>query len=318
MSPENFRNNDSTQSTSLNETTADNPNIHSSFQSPEEVKIPNIRKLSLVTKMHNPTISTCNSPENAYSEKPKILLANSKPILTSTDHKIYLKELPKISAKDYIGKETCTICLKEVKDSQQSISCNSCPRWTHRKCCRIKIKKFKRLAKLKKFDWYCVNCREDDLISDDLYSPPINFEIHDLPNKYEIVVKTRNELLIVHLNCRSLVRKEEELQNLLELLDPDIICLSETWFDLSVLPNSHTPEGYKMIRKDRTENFQQKYKKKNGGGVAILYKSKLNINVKNKLNDDTEDILWAEVKMKKSFLLGVLYRPDYSKMLDEN
>ena len=79
-------------------------------------------------------------------------------------------------------------------------------------------------------------------------------------------MKTKNELLIIHLNCRSLVRKEEELQNILELLDPDIICLSETWFDLSVPINSHIPEGYNIIRKDRTENFQQKYKKKNGGG----------------------------------------------------
>ena len=95
-------------------------------------------------------------------------------------------------------------------------------------------------------------------------------------------MKTKNELLIIHLNCRSIVRKEEELQNIIEMLDPDIICLSETWLDISVPSNSHIPENYKMIRKDRTENFQQKYKKKNGGGVAILYKSKLNLNIKKK------------------------------------
>ena len=264
--------------------------------------------------------STSTNKEQNIRVKLNPKKLNSAPIISntirSTNYKNDFKELPKISAKEYIGKEACTICFKEVKDSQQSISCNSCPRWTHRKCCKIKIKKFKRLAKLKSFDWYCVNCREDDNLFDD-HSSPVNFEIHDLPDKYEIVMKTKNELLIIHLNCRSIVRKEEELQNIIEMLDPDIICLSETWLDISVPSNSHIPENYKMIRKDRTENFQQKYKKKNGGGVAILYKSKLNLNIKKTLNDDTEDILWAEVKMKKSFLVGVLYRPSYSKMLDD-
>ena len=304
---------------SSNETTSKISLLQNSTQKIQSPKEENPLKPRLTTNMSEESDNF--QPDNLTKISKKILnnspkLVSPLPKLTTynptSDYKIFFKELPKISAKDYMGKETCTICYKEVKDSQQSISCNSCPRWTHRKCCRIKIKKFKRLAKLKSFDWYCINCREDDTIQDDLYSPPINFEIHDLPDKYEIVMKTKNELLIIHLNCRSLVRKEEELQNILELLDPDIICLSETWFDLSVPINSHIPEGYNIIRKDRTENFQQKYKKKNGGGVAILYKSKLNVNIKNPLNDDTEDILWAEVKMKKSFLLGVPYRPDHS------
>ena len=317
-SPEYLRNEDSIDSVLSNEFSRNTPNLHASTQSSKNFNLPNTSQISIESLMLDDSYNFTPLKVDTENADSKELTSkeNSPPKIT-TDYKLYLKELPKISAKDFIGKETCTICFKEVKDSQQSISCNTCPRWTHRKCCRIKIKKFKRLAKLEKFDWFCVNCREDDTTQDELYSPPVNFEIHDQPNKYEIVMKTKNELLIIHINCRSMVRKEEELQNILELLDPDIICLSETWLDLSVPPNSHIPEGYKIIRKDRTENFQQKYKKKHGGGVAILFKSNLNINIKNALNDDTEDILWAEVKTKKSFLLGVLYRPNYSKMLDD-
>ena len=94
--------------------------------------------------------------------------------------------------------------------------------------------------------------------------------------------------------------------------------MSETWFDLSIPVNSHIPESYNIIRKDRTEDFQIKYKKNHGGGVAIIYKNYLNLQEKKSLNDKTEDILWTHVKTKNSFLLGVLYRPDYSKILHIN
>ena len=33
--------------------------------------------------------------------------------------------------------------------------------------------------------------------------------------------------------------------------------------------------------------------------------------------DETEDILWAHVGTKNSFLLGVVYRPKYSEILNE-
>ena len=248
---------------------------------------------------------------------------NKTPQLSQKSQKIeaktYLKLLTKINPKDYIGKELCTTCHKEVKDSQQSISCDTCPRWTHRKCCKISIKKFRKLAQTKNFEWFCRNCREDD----EKYEPTPNSyqeitEKNDMPDSIDQVKKSKNDLLITHLNCRSVGNKFEELQNTIDIINPDIICMSETWFDNSVPPNAHIPEGYNLIRKDRNENFQMKYKKNNGGGVAILYRTYLNITEKKSLNDDTEDILWAQVQMKNSFLLGVVYRPDYSQMIEDS
>ena len=58
-------------------------------------------------------------------------------------------------------------------------------------------------------------------------------------------------------------------------LVPDIICLTETWMDDSVTKNAYIPEGYKIIRKDRSESYKQKYGRNKGGGIAILYKENI-------------------------------------------
>ena len=72
-----------------------------------------------------------------------------------------------------------------------------------------------------------------------------------------------------------MVNKEEEILDIIKKLNPDIVCLTETWLDQSI-PNQNVPPGYKILRQDRTEEFQQKYRKKSGGGVAIIYRSYLN------------------------------------------
>ena len=143
---------------------------------------------------------------------------------------------------------------------------------------------------------------------------PLNLRSEDLPDDYSIVKKGKNELLIIHINCRSMVNKEEEILNLIKKLNPDIVCLTETWLDQSI-PNQNVPPGYKIIRQDRTEEFQQKYRKKSGGGVAIIYRSYLNLSLKHQLKVKEEEILWAQVQTKNNFLLGVVYRPTYSEIL---
>ena len=279
------------------------------------------------TKTNDSTTLNTETLENA--EPPQVNLQTSTTntsiepssqiqISQQIETKNLMKFLPKINSKDYIGKELCSVCYKEVKDSQQSISCDTCPKWTHRKCCRISRKKFRKLAEIKNFEWYCKYCRIDDEKFE--LSPQSYQKVNESekPDPYEKVKKSKNDLLIIHLNCRSVGNKLEELQNQVDLLEPDIVCMSETWLDNSFPLNAQIPEGFNLIRKDRNENFQMKYKKNSGGGVAILYRSYLNITEKKSLSDDTEDILWAHVQMKNSFLLGVIYRPEYSLMIDES
>ena len=72
-----------------------------------------------------------------------------------------------------------------------------------------------------------------------------------------------------------------------------------------------------MIRKDREESFKQKYGRNKGGGVAILHKEHIKVEKKKYLTDDTEDILWAHIRIKESFMLGVIYRPEYTDIMND-
>ena len=229
--------------------------------------------------------------------------------------KLLFKELPKIKSSDYIGKDICTKCSSEVKMNQQAVSCTNCDQWTHRKCCQINRKKYRILQEEEIFLWFCHRCRKDDLQES---FEEVNLSELEAPDSYNTVKKAnKKELLIVHVNCRSVNNKEVELHHMIKELDPDVISLSETWMDSSFPPNSHVPEGYSIIRKDRSPEFQQKYKRNRGGGVAIIYKSNLNLVKRDTLCVEEEDILWAQIKGKESILLGVVYRPNYSDMLSE-
>ena len=228
-----------------------------------------------------------------------------------------LNELPKITSKDYIGKELCTGCCKEIKERQQAISCDQCERWIHRTCSDMSIQHYKKNSKKQNFIWVCTKCRHDEILIDDKLELR-NFDQANTPDSFSTVQKTKKELLIVHMNCRSVNNKNEELENIIQSLDPDILCLTETWMDDSVPSQANLPEGYCRIRKDRSASFKQKYGKNKGGGVAILYKKHLKVEEKTYLTDKTEEILWVHVKVKESFMLGVIYRAEYTELLNED
>ena len=136
-----------------------------------------------------------------------------------------------------------------------------------------------------------------------------------MPYKLEQVRKKPNEILILHLNSRSVLNKLEHLEYIVEVTDADIICLCETWLDESTPQNCTLLNGYNLIRKDRNDKFKEKYSKGHAGGVAILHKKQIQIEKMNELNDDVEEILWIRVKAKPSFLLSVIYKPSYSDMI---
>ena len=136
------------------------------------------------------------------------------------------------------------------------------------------------------------------------------------PTLTKIKKRNKAEILILHFNCRDILLRSEEIQYIINELDPDIIVFSETWLDEST-PEYKIIEGYQMLRKDRTEIFKYKYNKKYGGGVSILHKQSIRIEKSPEVSDDIEDILWARVRDRNGFLLGALYRPDYSDMLND-
>ena len=215
-----------------------------------------------------------------------------------------------------MGKIVCKTCNQTVKDTQNAIACDICTRWTHRKCVKMTLTIYRKHQNNHELFWICPCCDKNPSL--DPCENEIEFLSHDdLPHTYSVVKKRKGELLILQINGRSILHKMEELGQIIEDLKPDIICITETWLDESVPHLSDIPEGYSIIRKDRTEAFKTKYRKQSGGGVAIIHKSNLKINRKTKLTDPVEDILWVQINAKKSLTLGVIYNPEYSDMLKD-
>ena len=157
------------------------------------------------------------------------------------------------------------------------------------------------------FDFLCKNCNKKDINFLNIFQKTLKKD--ELPDPINKIKPKNNHILILNLNCRNLTNKGEELYTIIINSDADIICLTETWFDESHPLSMNVPEGYYIHRKDRSDEFNEKYKKTKGGGVAIMYKKSLKLVVKEKLTPKIEEILWVQVRAKTSFLLGVLYRP---------
>ena len=225
-----------------------------------------------------------------------------------------MNELPKITARDYIGKDLCRSCYKEVKICQQAISCDLCTKWIHRICSDMSIKTYNQCKKKKQFTWICNKCRSDDIQIDGI-ADLTKLKVEDQPDKLTEIEVSGNDFLVLNLNCRSALNKAEEIQYITNKLNPDIICLTETWFDDSVPLKTCVPDGYKIIRKDRSDEFKQKYGRNKGGGVAVLYKDHIKVEKKEYLTDKVEEMLWVQVRTKQSFMLGIIYRSEYTDIL---
>ena len=228
-----------------------------------------------------------------------------KPAKTKPAPKLdkFMSELTQITPEEYVGKPWCKYCHKSIENHQCYNYCESCNISVHRKCQYTKRTNHKiNVPKI---------CQKNSCSIE-------NFHIlkeKEMPEKLKDVRKSSEEFLIINMNSRSLVNKYEELELICEQVKPDLICITETWLDDSLPPNACIPTGYKIIRKDRSKIFKKKYSKSSGGGLAIFYKENLVLENKTFLTDKTEEILWVQPKIKESFLLGLIYKPNYSDML---
>ena len=187
--------------------------------------------------------------------------------------------LTKISAKDYQGKDICKACNKIITKSQKAISCDACERWTHHKCSDMSMKKYKEHAN-EIFTWICNTCREAEIpITNKIDLKKLKPEELPISNSELLQSTDPDSLLILHYNCRSWANKETEVHNICRELNPSILCLTETWLDESTNQSSYVPDGYNIMRHDRSESFKQKYGKCDGGGIAIIYKEELRIQI---------------------------------------
>jgi hypothetical protein len=110
---------------------------------------------------------------------------------------------------------------------------------------------------------------------------------------------------ICHVNARSLFPKFDEISWIVQKSCVDIVCISETWLNDTVLDSDIAIEGFTLLRKDRIS--------KKGGGVAMYIKNCLSFKQRYDIITNNElEMLWCELVSKRSqdnTLLSCIYRP---------
>ena len=111
-------------------------------------------------------------------------------------------------------------------------------------------------------------------------------------------------LKCLYTNARSMGKKQEELALLLAVTSPDIVGITETWWD-----SSHdwavSVKGYRLYRRDRIG--------RKGGGVALYIKEEYTSSLISKgVEGGHSEVLWVRVKGspgERDLTVGVYYRP---------
>ena len=258
-------------------------------------------KLKRINEKHQ------NTNSNNRKNKSKNRLSKYKNKPTST-----WDELPLISSKDYIGYDICFKCLKRIHQGSR-IKCTNCHSKAHIKCLKISANTIKKNETIQRI---CNICTKDDIEIKEKINIE-NLKPEELPKNINNIKTGKNELLIVHMNVRSLINKMEDVLILCQNVKPDLLCITETWLNESVPQNALTPQGYKEIRLDRSETFKEIYGRNKGGGIIVFYKEELDVEKKILCRNDYEENLWIHVKTKCSFLLGIIYRTEYCNILKE-
>ena len=228
----------------------------------------------------------------------------------------YMKFLPKITSKDYIGKELCNKCCKLIKEKIKIVKCKVCASITHIRCSDMSFMESKNINN-KKPVWSCLSCRTDEEITNEKFDI-LKCTEDQLPEEWKDVLKgkRKDEDIILHLNACSVVNKADEFEDISRTIKPAAMFATESWMDESCPKGTAVPEGYYVIRKDRTSEFKQKYGKKNGGGIAIFVRKGVKISIETHMNDNRNEILWCTLKLNKiKYLIGVIYRGSYTDLL---
>ena len=143
-------------------------------------------------------------------------------------------------------------------------------------------------------------------MTNDTYDPDLNlqtfndhgiFTLEEL-NQLSHVVKP--QLLVLHLNIRSLSKHFDELCDLLNSFpfQLDLFACSETWITPQVDISSLQISGYNIITDNCTFST--------GGRVALYLKSSFEYHLRNDLKITGVENIWVDTQ---DLLIGVIYNP---------
>ena len=131
---------------------------------------------------------------------------------------------------------------------------------------------------------------------------------HQIENENNIrYLNSLKGFRVGHLNIASLVKPVDELKVYFEREPLDVLSINETRLDIAIGTDIVSIPGYDMVSKNCNRE---------GGGVAIYYRSILNINDRDDLvPTDVEAVCLEIIKLKcKPILIASIYWPPNSKI----
>ena len=112
-------------------------------------------------------------------------------------------------------------------------------------------------------------------------------------------------MMILNINCQSIINKRSEFQTVLDLEKPDFVIGTESWLNIDYLDSEIFPRslGYTSYRRDRASGTK-------GVGLFILVKDTLVASRQKTLEIDFE-VIWVktEAAQSKPVYLAAYYRP---------
>lgn len=114
-----------------------------------------------------------------------------------------------------------------------------------------------------------------------------------------------HDLLISHINCRSLTNEFQLFRDTVLLSHYDIVGLTETWLNEDIITDVLSIPHYSFIRRDRPSR---------GGGVGMYVHNSIKFEIIDApFNDDIEQLYIKFRLNTKVFIFGVVYRKPSSK-----
>ena len=127
----------------------------------------------------------------------------------------------------------CGLCGKQVSDDDKAICCDGCNKWIHVSCDQYTTETaYDDMVHNPSSDpWFCGVCIHSDM------------DVSCQPHKHD--------LQCVCLNARSLFPKQYDLLGYLSSSSVDIVAVTETFLDDTILSSQLCPPQYTPFRRDR-------------------------------------------------------------------